>query len=107
MDEQRHTDETLGAISTPQHVETSFGALGFPLGVPNDATQQAAYDHLDHVHTVNAFLSGFRGASMWALRKGFLEAGVHDNDVLLLSELMDARSLFLTANADAAARVLS
>jgi hypothetical protein len=37
---------------------------------------------------------------MWAVRKGFLAAGINDNDVLVFSGLMDAKSLFLTANAD-------
>jgi hypothetical protein len=41
-----------------------------------------------------------QGVSTYALRQGFLEAGVKDGDVLLFSELMDSRSLFLTGNAD-------
>jgi hypothetical protein len=92
--------QTLDAISTPAQVNTPLGTLQFPLGVPTDETQRLAYDHLDHVHAVNAFLNAFRGVSLWAMRKGFLEAGIQDNDVLLFSELMDAKSLFLTANAD-------
>src|SRR5262249_38203722 len=39
-------------------------------------------------------------ASLYAIRKGMLDVGVHDNDVLLFSDLMDCRSLFLTANCD-------
>ena len=38
--------------------------------------------------------------SVFAIRKGFQDAGVADGDVLIFSELMDSRSLFLTANAD-------
>jgi hypothetical protein len=38
--------------------------------------------------------------STYAVREGFLDAGVMDGDVLIFSELMDSRSLFLTANAD-------
>ena len=37
---------------------------------------------------------------MFAARKGIRDAGVADNDVLIFSGLMDANSLFLTANAD-------
>ena len=37
---------------------------------------------------------------MYAIRKGFQDAGIADGDVLIFSELMDSRSLFLTANAD-------
>ena len=58
------------------------------------------YDHLDFVHALNVFLNGFAGASTYALRKGFHEAGAEDNEILIFSELMGSESLFLTANAD-------
>jgi hypothetical protein len=45
-------------------------------------------------------MGSYRAASIGAVRKGFLEIGVQDNDVLLFSELMDSQSLFLTANCD-------
>jgi len=41
-----------------------------------------------------------QGVSLVAARKGALEAGVKDNEIIVFSELMDAKSLFLTANAD-------
>jgi hypothetical protein len=40
------------------------------------------------------------GVSIHALRKGLHSVGVKDNEVIIFSELMDAKSLFLTANAD-------
>ena len=45
-------------------------------------------------------MNSIQGVSTYALREGFLQAGVMDGDVLICSELMDSRSLFLTANAD-------
>ena len=41
-----------------------------------------------------------RGVSIHALRDGMQSIGVKDNEVLIFSDLMDAKSLFLTANAD-------
>jgi hypothetical protein len=41
-----------------------------------------------------------QGVSIHAIRKGLLSIGVKDNEVLVYSQLMDAKSLFLTANAD-------
>jgi hypothetical protein len=41
-----------------------------------------------------------QGVNAAAIRKGFLDIGVKDNEILVFSELMDAKSLFLTANAD-------
>jgi hypothetical protein len=41
-----------------------------------------------------------QGVNAAAIQKGFLDIGVKDNEVLVFSRLMDAKSLFLTANAD-------
>jgi hypothetical protein len=41
-----------------------------------------------------------QGVSIRAVRKGLLSIGVKDNEVLIFSGLMDAKSLFLTTNAD-------
>ncbi len=45
-------------------------------------------------------MNSIQGVSTYAIRQGFLDAGIMDGDVLIFSELMDSRSLFLTANAD-------
>jgi hypothetical protein len=92
--------DTLHSISTPDRVETRLGALELIDGVPSRATSERVYDHLDFTHALNVFLNGFPGASTQAMRKGFHEAGVEDNAVLIFSELMGSESLFLTANAD-------
>ena len=41
-----------------------------------------------------------RGVSVAAIHRGFLDAGVKDNEVLIFPELMDSKSLFITANSD-------
>lgn len=52
------------------------------------------------MHAVNAFMDSFSGVSMWNFCKKFLDAGARDNSVLVWPDLMDTRSLILTANAD-------
>jgi hypothetical protein len=74
--------------------------LEFKDGAPTEATAALLYDHLDFVHGVDAFDRAFPGASLAAMRAGFLSVGVKDNDVLIFSTLMDSASLFLTANCD-------
>jgi hypothetical protein len=88
------------SVTTPDSVDTRVGTLKFKDGVPDAATTQKLYDELDYIHAVDAFISGLPLVSQMALRKGFIEAGINDNDVLATSELMDSKSLFLTANAD-------
>ena len=90
--------ETLRSISTPDRVDSRLGTLEFRDGAPTKATAELLYDHLDFVHGVEAFINAFPGASLAAIRQGFLSIGVEDNSVLLFSELMDSASLFLTGN---------
>ncbi len=92
--------EVVDAISTPDRVETRLGTLEFKDGAPSQATVDKLYDHLDFLHGVNVFLNAFAGASLSAARQGLISAGAQDNSILIFSELMDAKSLFLTANAD-------
>jgi hypothetical protein len=88
------------AISTPNKVDTRLGPLEFKDGAPNTATAAKLYDNLDLTHAFDVFNNTMRGVSMAALHKGFQSAGVKDGEAMIFSELMDAKSLFLTANAD-------
>ena len=88
------------SLTTPDQVDTSIGTLKFRDGIPDQATADKVYDQLDLQRGVSAYLNGLRGVSIYAARKGIRDAGVKDNDVLIFSGLMDAQSLFLTANAD-------
>ena len=87
-------------ITTASRTETGIGVLEFTDGYPTGDTASRLRDHLDYLHGVEAFMNSIQGVSTYAIRQGFLDAGVMDGDVLIFSELMDSRSLFLTANAD-------
>ncbi|MEU8900401.1 DUF1214 domain-containing protein [Nocardia sp. NPDC048505] len=93
-------NDASAAISTPDHVGTAWGDFRFEGGFPTPGSRAAAYAVLDRIHAIDAFIAGLPAVSQWALREGFAAAGVHDGDVLIFSDLMDCRSLFLTANAD-------
>jgi hypothetical protein len=88
------------AITTPDTVETRIGTLRFTHGMPSQDTLDKVYDHLDFAHAFDAFMNTFQGVNTHGLHTGFLEAGVKDNELLTYCELIDADSLFLTANAD-------
>ena len=68
--------------------------------MPSAATGGQVYDHLDFMYVFDAFESTMQGVSVALLRQGSSDFGVKDNEVIVFSELMDAKSLFLTANAD-------
>ena len=87
-------------ITTPDKVESSIGTLEYRDGAPSKETVTKAYDYLDLMHGVEAFVNAYQGASVAAIFKGLEDAGVPNNTALIFSELMDAKSLFLTTNAD-------
>ncbi|QRM55346.1 DUF1254 domain-containing protein [Sinorhizobium sp. BG8] len=88
------------AILTPDTVDTRIGKLEFNDGAPSSETLQRVYDNLDFSHAFEAFMNTMQGVSIAALDKGLQSIGVKHNEVLIYSKLMDASSLFLTANAD-------
>jgi len=88
------------SLVTPNKVESRVGTLEFNDGVPSRATAERLFDNLDLTYAYRAYMDNLRGVSIHALRKGMHDIGVKDNEVLVFSQLMDARSLFLTANAD-------
>jgi len=88
------------SITTPDKVESRIGTLEYKDGAPSKETVAKAYDYLDLMHGVEAFVNAYQGASVAAIFKGSQEAGIPNNTALIFSELLDAKSLFLTANAD-------
>jgi hypothetical protein len=88
------------SITTPSRVEAAIGGLEFTDGYPTVETAERLRDHLDYLHGVDTFMNTVQGVSTYALREGFKAAGVMDGDMTIFSQLMDSRSLFLTANAD-------
>lgn len=88
------------SLGTPDKVETRIGTLDFKDGAPTVETTQKVYDTLDFTRALNVFNNSFRGASAYAIAKGFKDIGAEYNTCVIFSELMDAKSLFLTGNAD-------
>jgi hypothetical protein len=93
-------DSIPSSVTTPDRVETSIGTLEFKDGQPAQATRDKVYDNLDLQHAVRAFTDTLQGVSIYAVTQGLKSIGVEKNEVVVFSELMDSKSLFLTANAD-------
>jgi hypothetical protein len=92
--------ETLESLSAPDRMGTSIGTLEFKDGAPSTETAEKVYDAIDFTRALNVYNNSFRGASAYAIAQGLESIGAEDNDVTIFSDLMDATSLFLTANAD-------
>ncbi|MEW9836172.1 DUF1254 domain-containing protein [Mesorhizobium marinum] len=88
------------SLVTPDKVDTRVGTLEFKDGVPSADSAAKLYDNLDFTYAYRAFMDNLRGVSIHSLKKGMQDIGMKENEVLVFSDLMDAKSLFLTANAD-------
>ena len=88
------------SLMTPDRVDSRIGRLEFKDGAPSKATVEKLYDQVDFDHAYDLYMNSLAGVSIASLHKGLQSAGVQDNEVVVFSDLMDAKSLFLTANAD-------
>jgi hypothetical protein len=52
------------SLTTPDKVETSIGTLEYKDGAPSKETVAKAYDYLDLMHGVEAFVNAYQGASV-------------------------------------------
>ena len=89
------------SITTPDRVDTRIGPLEFFDGFPTPKTIELVYDNLDFLRGTEAFLTAMPAASVHALLAGVADLGVNRNGVISITEtLMDAHSLYLTANTE-------
>ncbi len=86
-------------ILTPNKVETRIGDLDFYDGVPSTNTVEKVYNNLDFMRGVEVFLNFIPATSVEGMRLSHVDMGItKSNQVLLMSDLMDSNSLFLTGN---------
>ena len=88
------------SVPTAKTIMSKIGKLEFPLGYPTDKTARMLEDEMLYVHAVTAYTNTIQGASLWALRKGFAQLGANDGDFIVSPEMVDGKSLMLTANMD-------
>ena len=87
------------SILTPDEMNTSVGKLRFKDGAPDADTVKLAFDQLDLGRGIETFMKGMPATSVYAACAGIASAGAKENEgVGITSQLMDARSLFLTPN---------
>ena len=88
------------SIQTPDTIESRLGTLQFFDGYPSVGSVDTVYDNLDFQRGVRAFLDAIPIASLNAMREGFREMGLVNGTVGIFEELMDSKTLFLTANTE-------
>lgn len=91
------TDVPPGIVS-PDKVETRLGTLKFFDGFPDKASVEKLYDNLDFQRAVQSYLLALPPVSQAANRNPIRELGPVNATVPSFEQLMDSRSVFLTAN---------
>lgn len=85
-------------IATPDKVESRLGHLHFFDGFPDKASAAKLLDNLDFQRAVQAYLLALPAVSQAANRNAIRTLGPVNQVVPIFEQLLDARSIFLTAN---------
>jgi hypothetical protein len=85
-------------VAAPAQVETRLGTLRFDSGVPDQATTDKLYDNLDFQRAVQAYLLGLPPVNQLANRSAILTMGPANTTVPIWEQLVDSRTVELTAN---------
>ena len=91
------TTDIPPSLTTPDKVETRIGTLNFIDGFPDKATADKVYDNLAFQRGVQAYLTALPAVSIEGARKGITGFGPVNQTVLIFEQLLDSKSLFLTA----------
>ncbi len=93
------TTDIPDGIASPNMINSEeLGELKFFDGVPLPETAEKVHNFVDLINAIAAYTNGVHIASMEALKQGILSFGPANQTALIFEELMDSKSLFLTAN---------
>jgi hypothetical protein len=85
-------------IASPDKVECRLGRLPVFDGFPDKASAAKLLDNLDFQRAVQAYLLALQAVSQAANRNAIRTLGPVNQVVPIFEQLLDARSIFLTAN---------
>ena len=86
------------AVYSPDKVEARLGTLNFFDGFPDRVTAEKLLDNLDFQRAVQAYLLALPPLSQAANRNAIRELGPVNQTIPIFEQLLDSRSVFLTAN---------
>ena len=85
-------------VVVPDSVDTRLGTLRFQGGVPDQASTDRIYDNLDFQRAVQAYLLALPVVNQMANRAAILAMGPANTTVPIWEQLVDSRTVELTAN---------
>ncbi|GFO81087.1 MAG: hypothetical protein A49_07140 [Methyloceanibacter sp.] len=97
-DSYKMTTPIAPGIATPDSVDTSIGTLKLNDGVPTPETAGKIYDNLDRSRALQAYLLGLPIVNQVAMRNALREHGPVNGTDVIWEELVDSKTVELTAN---------
>ncbi len=94
----KYSTPTPPGVGTPDRVETSLGTLRFTGGFPDKDTATKLWDNLDFQRAVQAYLLALPPVNQAANRNAVRALGPVNATIPIFENLVDSRSIFLTAN---------
>jgi len=85
-------------VAVPDKVETSIGTLNLNYGYPNGATVDKIYDNLDRSRALQAYLLAIPIVNQAGMRDSIRQRGPDNQTDVIWEDLVDARTVELTAN---------
>ncbi|CAK6690341.1 hypothetical protein BBFGKLBO_00799 [Synechococcus sp. CBW1107] len=94
----RYSTPIPPGVAIPDTLETRLGTLRFQGGVPDASTTDRLLDNLDFQRAVQAYLLGLPPVNQLANRSAILTLGPANRTVPIWEQLVDSRTVELTAN---------
>jgi len=94
----RMTTPVAPGVATPDSLETSIGTLTLDYGYPAAETVEMIYDNLDRSRALQAYLLGIPIVNQASMRATLREFGPVNRTDVIWENLVDPRTVELTAN---------
>jgi len=96
----KYATQTPPGIAASAEVNTRLGVLRFTNGFPDNATVQLLYDNLDFQRAVQAYLMAIAAVNQAGMREGLRRWGPDNQTDVIWENMVDARTIELTANSN-------
>ena len=94
----KYTTEIAPGVATPDKLDTSIGTLKLSDGYPSAETMEKVYDNLDRSRALQAYLLGIPIVNQISMRETLRTFGPDNRTDVIWEDLVDARTVELTAN---------
>jgi hypothetical protein len=94
----RMTTDIAPGVATPDTLDTSIGTLHLRDGVPSAESIETIYDNLDRSRALQAYLLGIPIVNQASMRASLQEFGPVNQTDVIWEDLVDSKTVELTAN---------